>query len=78
MPRPLVSRAPVVSPAPIDPSHLYPIGVLRGRTGLGNAALRRMRRDGLSVHYVCGRAFVRGQDFIDFIEQHGKSTKDGK
>jgi hypothetical protein len=64
-----------VPPGPIEPSALYPLGVLRARTGLGIAAIRHMRREGLAVRYVAGRAFVRGSDFIEFVEQNGKKSK---
>ncbi len=62
-------------PGPIEPESLYPLAVLRGRAALGVSAIRQMRREGLAVRYVAGRAFVRGSDFIAFVEQNGKKSK---
>lgn len=60
---------------PVDPSTLYPLPDLQARVGLGVAAFRQMRRDGLAVRYAGGRGYVLGKDFIDHVMQHGKSEK---
>jgi len=38
------------------------------RLGLGKPAIRAMRRAGLPVRYVGGKAWVSGQEFAEFIE----------
>jgi hypothetical protein len=45
------------------------------RTGLGAAAFRQMRRQGLQVKYVGGRAYVLGAWFIQFVVASGKDQK---
>ena len=60
---------------PVEPEILYPLSDLQARTGLGAAALRTARRAGLKVRYTGGRGYVKGADFIDYVEQHGKSEK---
>lgn len=60
---------------PIAPDALYPLVALQERVGLGKTTMRTMRRQGLRVRYLCGRCFVRGADFIDFVEQHGRDVK---
>ncbi len=60
---------------PVEPHILYPLPELQARAGLGVAALRTMRREGLQVRYAGGRGYVLGRDFIDHVMQHGKSEK---
>ncbi len=37
------------------------------RAGLGEAAFRSARRAGLKVAYVHGRSYIRGRDWIDYL-----------
>ena len=60
---------------PIVPDRMYPLAALQFRCGLGKTAMRTARRRGLRVRYLCGRAFVKGADFISFVEEHGKDAK---
>lgn len=60
---------------PVEPTVLYPLVDLQARTGLGSAAFRQMRRDGLKVKYAGGRAFIFGADFIEHVRSTGKDTK---
>jgi hypothetical protein len=60
---------------PVEPGILYPVDDLKARTGFGTAALREARRNGLRVKYAGGRAYIKGEWFIDYIEAHGKDTK---
>jgi hypothetical protein len=60
---------------PIIPDQLYPLTALCERVGLGKTAMRSLRRQGLKVKYVLGRAFVLGADFISLIDEVGKDTK---
>jgi hypothetical protein len=62
-------------PGPIVPSVLYPLDLLKAKSGLGAAALRTARRTGLKVRYAGGRGFIMGRDFIQWVEQNGKETR---
>ena len=63
------------SPGPIEPNTLYPLEDLKARSGLGAAALRTARQQGLKVKYAGGRGYVLGRSFIDWVEQRGKDSK---
>lgn len=41
-------------------------------SGLGETALRKMRRQGLTIRRVGSRSFVYGADFHDYLERYGK------
>lgn len=60
---------------PIESGTVYPLPDFKARSGLGTAALRTARRDGLVVKYIGGRAYIRGEDFLSFIAVHGKDEK---
>lgn len=60
---------------PIEPQVLYPLAELQARSGLGAAAMRTARRQGLAVRYFGGRAFLFGQHFIEHVLKHGKLEK---
>lgn len=62
--------------APVIGDAIYPGELLERMTGLGRAAFREARRKGLKVHYLHGRVYVIGRDWIAYCEQHGKATKD--
>lgn len=64
-----------VVPGPIESGAVYPIADFRARTGLGTAALRIARREGLRVRYLAGRAFIRGEDFIRYLDTNAKDSK---
>jgi hypothetical protein len=61
-------RAPR-APGVIRVDELYTLDEFRSRTGLGEQWLRTARRSGLRVLYLGGRAFIRGRDFVDFLEK---------
>jgi hypothetical protein len=60
---------------PIEAGTLYPLPDLQARSGLGSAAFREMRRSGLRVKYVAGRAYILGSWFINFVQDNGKDSK---
>lgn len=60
---------------PIEPLVMYPLPDLQGRSGMGVGALRTARRQGLKVLYIAGRAYVKGADFIAYVEANAKPTK---
>lgn len=53
--------------APIESGCTYPLDEFARRSGLGRHALREARRKGLKVKRLGGRAYVRGDDFDEFI-----------
>jgi hypothetical protein len=50
----------------------YSLIDLRTKLGIGQWALRKMRRNGLIVRRYGRRSFVLGRDLIAEIERHGK------
>jgi hypothetical protein len=60
---------------PIDAGKLYTLDQVKDCTGLGVHSLRRLRREGLPVRYVAGRAFVLGEDLLTHVREHGKLAK---
>lgn len=63
---------PLNIPAPglgiVHPEVLYALTELQRRTGWSAHAMRTARRRGLRVLRSAGRAYVRGADFIAYIE----------
>jgi hypothetical protein len=49
----------------------YPLAEFQKLSGLGEAALRQARRQGLVVTAIGRRRFVRGADFYEFIGRRG-------
>jgi hypothetical protein len=60
---------------PIEPDVVYPLPDLKARSGMGNTALRTARKSGLKVMYAGGRAYCKGSDFIEWLEQNSQATK---
>ena len=56
----------------LEPNHLYSLTEAMARTGLSEGAFRNARRNGLQVLYFSTRAFIHGQDLIDFIRSRSK------
>jgi hypothetical protein len=50
----------------------YPLQEFQRVSGLGDAAVRKAKRQGLVVHQVGSRKFIRGQDWNDFLDQRSK------
>lgn len=63
------------APGTIEPAVLYKLDELKRRAGLGNWAFRTARKNGLKVRYLANRAFVKGSDFIDFVERVATDAK---
>lgn len=60
---------------PIEPQKLYPLDAFMRAAGMGKSALRAARRNGLTVKYVGCRAYVKGSDFIDYVDVNGKTER---
>lgn len=54
---------------PISANECYPLDVFAAAAGLGRAALREARRNGLKVRRVHGRAYVFGSDWLDYLRK---------
>lgn len=59
----------------IESAAVYPLPEFQRLSGLGEAALRKARRQGLTVTAIGRRRFIRGTDFHEFI---GKRTADAR
>ena len=68
---------PEVDLKPIDPAKMYPLEHFQVISGMGRAAMRSARDAGLTMHYVGGRAWILGSDWIEYVVANGRSTKDG-
>lgn len=63
------------APGEIDGNKLYTLRELCRRLGWSAAAFRSARRKGLTVRYMAGRGYVKGDDLISFVMANGKPTK---
>ena len=63
-----MSKAHLRIPGVIERQHVYTLDEFRQRTGMGDAAMRTARRAGLRVVRFKNRSFVRGADFLDFLD----------
>ncbi len=55
----------------VEAGHSYSREEFMRRTGLGPAAMRTARRNGLRVRYVGGRMHVLGSDWLQYLDEHG-------
>jgi len=53
---------------------LYTLDEIKSRLGLGTAALRTARRQGLIVKRIGRRGYVRGCDLLDWFEREAQSV----
>lgn len=61
----------------IDPTRLYSLTEVHEKTGLGKHSLRAARRAGLTVRYFGRLGFIRGNELIDHLVEHAKTTPPG-
>lgn len=64
----------VVPVGEIEPDKLYSLEAFKKASGLKDWALRSARKAGLKMHQAGNRKFVKGQDFIDYLESLGSTT----
>ena len=57
------------APSPIVPGTVYRLDEFQRVSGLGKAAMRTARRQGLRVRRAGGRAFVHADDFIEYLDR---------
>lgn len=65
-----MKRDPVVDESKLDAircGEVYPLTVFREKAGLGRYSMVGLREAGLPVLRIGKRAFVRGDDFHDFL-----------
>jgi hypothetical protein len=71
-----VMRTPIFTAqerlAPVVPDAIYPMSDFMNRTGLAKAAVRAMRRTGLTVRKIGRRSYVLGRDFHEWFEEHAE------
>lgn len=65
----LTSTARIVPPGAITGDELYTLDEIRQRLGLGVAAMRSARRQGLRVRRIGRRGFVLGKDLISYVDR---------
>ncbi len=63
-------------PGEVHPEVLYRADELKGRMGWSDSALRAARRRGLVVRREGKRAYVLGEDVIDYIKRKKGETSD--
>jgi hypothetical protein len=56
----------------ISADELYTLEEIQARLGLGTAALRTARRQGLTVRRIGRRGYLLGRDVMKFVEREGK------
>ncbi len=63
-------------PGVIRADEVYTLPEFKARVGFKNdAALRSARRNGLKVLYAHRHGYVRGADWLDYLESLGTSTE---
>ena len=60
---------PTEGPGTISSGEVYRLDEFRRRTVWEKSALRTARRSGLRVIYFKNRGFVRGSDFLAFLDE---------
>ena len=53
----------------IEPGVIYCLEEFKNRAGWSKHAMRTARRRGLRVIYTAGRAYVRGDDALDYFDK---------
>lgn len=71
----MATATPKAGGGEINPATLYRIESLKAAAGVGEWAIRQMRRNGLKIRYIAGKAFVLGSDFIDYITSNAKDCR---
>lgn len=61
-------------PGEINAESLYTLDEIHDRLGLGKAALRTARRDGLVVKRIGRRGYVSGRSVLDWFENSAKQV----
>jgi len=64
-------------PGVIRADEVYTINEFCRRSGLGDYAFRQARRDGLRVVEVGKKRFVRGADWLGYLDQIAASETNG-
>ncbi|MCA9259662.1 MAG: hypothetical protein KDA61_10705 [Planctomycetales bacterium] len=70
MARSEISHADVVTPGGvIDGNLAYSLSQVAIQIGLGSAALRKARREGLVVRRIGRKSFILGKDLLAYLEK---------
>jgi hypothetical protein len=62
------------STGPIQRDTVYPLDSFQALSGLGDFATRMARRSGLRVIKAGKNVFVRGEDFIDWLNKQAEPS----
>jgi hypothetical protein len=73
----MVKKIPQV-PGAIGASDLYTVGEFQRRLGLSSWNLWRAKRNGLKVYRLNGHHYVLGKDYIEYVEEAGKLSRQTK
>lgn len=68
-----MSTAIASEPSFIERDAVYALEEFRRRVGWGRDLMRKARRSGLHVVRVGTRAYVRGRDFLDWLDSQEMS-----
>jgi hypothetical protein len=60
----------------IRPHGAWPLSAFKAASGLGDKALREARRAGLRVVRCHGKAFVRADDFLAYLDRLAEEQRD--
>ena len=56
----------------ISADQMYTLDEIKRRLGLGVAAMRQARRNGLAVRYIGRRGYVLGKDILAYVESSAR------
>lgn len=59
-------------PGVVDAAQIYRLDEFRLRMGLGDLAFREVKRRGLKVVKVGKRIYVRGRDWLEFVDREAE------
>ena len=59
----------------VDPERLYTLVAFKEIMDLGKVAMQRARRAGLKVRYVGNKAYILGEDYIQYVKEVGTTQR---
>lgn len=62
------------APGVIRADEVYTLAEFYRRSGIGEYGMRKAKRRGLRVVKVGSRTFVRGRDFVEFVDQQNNGA----
>jgi hypothetical protein len=68
----LVMTAAALNVGEIRADAIYTLSALDQQLGLGKAALRKARREGLTVRRIGRKSYVIGSELIEWVKKFGR------